>query len=80
MDDEEVIASHGVLAEQQEKPDDLLDNYLLLGEGDFEVGYDSLCKTEKNDYRPVKKRVQSTPFCPCILCVPCFSIWLRTRY
>lgn len=42
MDDEEVIASHGVLAEQHEKPDDLLDNYFLLGEDDFEVGFDSL--------------------------------------
>lgn len=36
VDDEEVIASHGVLAEQHEKPDDLLDNYFLLGENDFE--------------------------------------------
>jgi len=34
---EEVIASHGVLAEQHEKPDDLLDNYFLPGEDDFEV-------------------------------------------
>lgn len=34
---EEVIESHGVLAEQHEKPDDLLDNYFLPGEDDFEV-------------------------------------------
>lgn len=36
VDAEEVIASHGVLAEQHEKPDDLLDNYFLLGEDDYE--------------------------------------------
>ena len=34
---EEMIASHGFLEEQQEKPDDLLDNYFLPGEDDFEV-------------------------------------------
>ena len=72
-DEGEVIASHGVLAEQHEKPDDLLDNYFLLGEDDFEVGFDSLCKAHlhnrKNDYRPVKKVVQTSEFCPCILCV-----------
>ncbi|KAJ7363464.1 hypothetical protein OS493_009619 [Desmophyllum pertusum] len=33
---EEVIASHGFLEEQQEKPDDLLDNYFLPGEDNFE--------------------------------------------
>lgn len=38
-DGEEVIASHGVLAEQHEKPDDLLDNYFLPGEDDFEVSF-----------------------------------------
>lgn len=32
-----MIAAHGILAEQQEKPDDLLDNYFLPGEDDFEV-------------------------------------------
>ena len=32
-----MIASHGVLTEQDEKPDDLLDNYFLPGEDDFEV-------------------------------------------
>ena len=37
VDGEEMIASHGVLAEQQEQPDDLLDNYFLPGEDDFEV-------------------------------------------
>ncbi|RMX45990.1 hypothetical protein pdam_00002067 [Pocillopora damicornis] len=35
-DGEEVIASHGVLGEQNEKPDDLLDNYFLPGEDDFQ--------------------------------------------
>lgn len=35
-DEEEVIAAHGILAEQQEKPDDLLDNHFLPGEDDFE--------------------------------------------
>lgn len=35
--EEEVIESHGVLAEQHEKPDDLLDNYFLPGLDDFEV-------------------------------------------
>ena len=34
---EEVFASHGVITEQDEKPDDLLDNYFLPGEDDFEV-------------------------------------------
>lgn len=38
---EEVIESHGVLAEQHEKPDDLLDNYFLPGEDDFEVSITS---------------------------------------
>lgn len=33
---EEVFASHGVITEQDEKPDDLLDNYFLPGEDDFE--------------------------------------------
>lgn len=36
-DGEEVIALHGVLGEQDEKPDDLLDNYFLPGEDDFQV-------------------------------------------
>lgn len=36
IDGEEVIASHGFLEEQHEKPDDLLDNYFLPGEDDFE--------------------------------------------
>lgn len=40
-DGEEVIASHGVLGEQNEKPDDLLDNYFLPGEDDFQV---SVCE------------------------------------
>ena len=40
-DGEEVIALHGVLGEQEEKPDDLLDNYFLPGEDDFEV---NVCK------------------------------------
>lgn len=35
--EEELIEAHGVLAEQHEKPDDLLDNYFLPGEDDFEV-------------------------------------------
>lgn len=39
IDEEEVIAAHGILAEQQEKPDDLLDNYFLPGEDDFEVSF-----------------------------------------
>ena len=34
---EEVFASHGVIREQDERPDDLLDNYFLPGEDDFEV-------------------------------------------
>lgn len=34
--EEELIEAHGVLAEQHEKPDDLLDNYFLPGEDDFE--------------------------------------------
>lgn len=36
-------------------------------------------QNRKNDHRPVKKRVQSTPFCPCILCVPCFGGWRHRR-
>ena len=35
--EEEVIEAHGVLGEQHEKPDDLLDNYFIPGEDDFEV-------------------------------------------
>ncbi|PFX22933.1 coiled-coil domain-containing protein 83-like [Stylophora pistillata] len=35
-DGEEVIALHGVLGEQDEKPDDLLDNYFFPGEDDFQ--------------------------------------------
>lgn len=62
MDDEEVIASHGVLAEQHEKPDDLLDNYFLLGEDDFEVGYDFLCKTEKMITDPSRNECRAHHF------------------
>ena len=84
MDDEEVIASHGVLAEQHEKPDDLLDNYFFLGEDDFEVGFDSLfAKQKKMITDPSRKECRAHRFAHvimlCILCVPCFFILLRTR-
>jgi len=35
--EEELIEAHGILTEQHEKPDDLLDNYFLPGDDEFEV-------------------------------------------
>jgi hypothetical protein len=35
--DEQTLAIDGVVGEQAEKPDDLLDNYFLPGEDNFEV-------------------------------------------